>query len=661
MKIERKLAHAIRILAVDATHKAGSGHPGMPMGMADIATVLWKNHMQHNPTNPKFYNRDRFILSNGHGSMLLYAILHLSGYPLTIEDLKSFRSLNSKTPGHPELDISSGIETTTGPLGQGFGNAVGMAIAEKHLASIFNRDEFNIVDHYTYTFMGDGCIMEGISHEAASLAGTLELGKLIVFYDDNNISIDGEVSGWLTDDSCKRFAAYNWQVIENVDGHDFDAIEKAIQSAKNNQHQPSFIQLKTTIGYGSPNYKGTAKTHGTPFSHEEIANIRKELNWQAEPFCIPKEIYQQWNQTQKGIELEQKWQSLFNTYQNRYPELAKEFLRRINCQLPDNWETTSQQLIQQINADMQNMPGRQASKNCLEFLSQQLPELMGGSADLSSSNLTKWQKAQNFTKETPRGNYINYGVREFGMSAIVNGLALHGGILPFAGTFLAFSDYARNAIRLSALMQQKSIFVYTHESIGLGEDGPTHQPIEQTASLRLIPHLNVWRPCDSVEVAQAWLSAINYQGPSALLFSKHPLNFQTRTTTQIANIQKGAYILHDCKSPHAILMATGYEVKLAMQAAKKLSDTIRIRVVSMPCIEIFRQQPQEYIESVLPGRITARVAIEAGSSTPWYEFVGNSGKIVGIDSFGKSAPYQDIYDYFGLTVDNIVKTILDIT
>ena len=655
MEKEQKLSNALRIIAVDATYRANSGHPGMPMGMADIATILWTKHLQFNPKNPHFDNRDRFILSNGHGSMLHYALLHLAGFELSMEEIKNFRQLNSKTPGHPEANVTPGIETSTGPLGQGLANGVGMAIAENHLASIFNTKDFNIVDHYTYVFVGDGCLMEGISHEAASLAGTLGLSKLIVFYDDNNVSIDGNIDGWFTDDTAQRFNAYNWQVIDNVDGHNFREIDKAIQSAKQNSKQPSLIKVKTTIGFGSPNFAGSSKTHGAPFAEDEIAAIRSQLDWRYEPFEVPDDVYSGFDNTDKGNKLEQEWLDTFSNYQSKYPEKAKEYKRRISGALPDNWHDITNILLDSSNKNCE--AGRNSSNYCIEILSQYLPELFGGSADLTSSNMTRWSKAQNFSKTNGAGTYLDYGVREFAMSAIVNGLAIHGGILPFAGTFLTFSDYARNAVRMAAMMEQREIFVYSHESIGLGEDGPTHQPIEHTASLRLIPNLNVWRPCDSTETIISWIASIEYQGPSALLVSKHPLEYNQREPSQIENIKKGGYILHDCQNPELIIIATGYEVSLAIKATKELPDS-KIRVVSMPSVDVFKQQTAEYQQSVLPDTVKKRIAIEAGSTACWYEFVGISGKIIGVDSFGKSAPYKDIYNYFEITVDNIVNTVL---
>ncbi len=658
MNKDLELANTIRIISIDAIAKANSGHPGMPCGMADIATVLWRKFLKHNPNNPKFTDRDRFVLSNGHGSMLLYSLLHLTGYKLSMEEIKNFRQLDSKTPGHPEYNITTGVETTTGPLGQGFSNAVGMSIAEKHLASIFNKPKLEIINHYTYAFVGDGCLMEGISHEAASLAGTLKLNKLITFYDDNKISIDGNTEGWFTEDTKKRFEAYGWYVIPNVDGHDHQAIFNAIQKAKTILDKPVLICCQTIIGFGSPNFAGTAKAHGAPFTLDEIQKIRESLNWQYEPFTLPTEIYAAWDNKLTGAKIEQEWNDLFTTYKQEYPELAQQFTRRMSNELPEQWTTFKEKMLTEINNNQQKIPTRKSSNLCIEYLNEILPELMGGSADLTCSNLTSWKNAVDFTSSTPHGRYINYGVREFGMSGILNGLTLHGGIIPYAGTFLVFSDYARNAIRLAALMQIKSIFVYTHDSIGLGEDGPTHQPIEHIASLRLIPNLNTWRPCDSVESAVAWQDAIEKNNPSALLFSRQNLNFQQRTEKQIQNISKGGYILRDVKNFQIILIATGSEVELAVAAYEDLLEQVKIRVVSMPCVEIFKTQSKEYQQEILPDQVNKRVAIEAGSSTCWYEFIGPNGKIIGINSFGKSASYEKVYNYFKLNLSCLKKAIL---
>jgi transketolase len=660
MTKDRILANAVRFLSIDAITNANSGHPGMPCGMADVATVLWRNFLKHNPNNPNFANRDRFILSNGHGSMLLYAILHLTGYDLSLDDIKNFRQLNSKTPGHPEHDVTPGVETTTGPLGQGLSNAVGIAIGEKHLASIFNKPGFNIVDHYTYVFIGDGCLMEGISHEVSSLAGTLQLNKLIAFYDDNKISIDGNTDGWFTDDTKKRFESYGWHVIPCVDGHNFDEIQNAIQQAKTIPDKPTLICCQTVIGFGSPTFAGTAKAHGAPFPEEEINKIRKQLNWQHKFFVIPEEIYSAWNQKSKGETIEHQWEELYLEYSKQYPELAKEFNRRIQNKLPDEWKKFTDNMLAEINHSQSEISTRQASNICIEYLQNILPELMGGSADLTCSNLTSWKNAINFTATSPHGRYINYGVREFGMSGIVNGLALYNGIIPYAGTFLTFSDYARNAIRLAALMDIRAIFVYTHDSIGLGEDGPTHQPIEHITSLRLIPNLNVWRPCDTVESAMAWISTIEQNNPSALVFSRQKIGFQQRNVEQVQNIKKGGYILKDSQNCQIILIATGSEVELAIKLYNTLKDQVKIRVVSMPCVEIFKRQSEQYKQTVLPENVVKRVAIEAGSSMIWHQFIGKHGKIIGVDNFGKSAKYKDLYDYFKINSDYLKEVILNL-
>jgi transketolase len=652
----RDRADAIRFLSIDAVQKANSGHPGMPMGMADIAEVLWNDFLHHHPKNPSWVNRDRFVLSNGHGAMLLYSLLHLTGYDLTIDDLKQFRQLHSKTPGHPELGETPGVETTTGPLGQGLGNAVGMAIAEKHLAATFNRPDFSIVDHYTYCFVGDGCLMEGISHEVCSLAGTLGLGKLIVFYDDNDISIDGNVQGWFKDNTPLRFEAYGWHVISAIDGHNSEAIRQAILDAQAVTDKPTIICCKTKIGWGSPNLVGTAATHGAALGEKEVAAARTHLNWPHEPFIIPEAIYTSWNAQQKGEQYESAWTTLFNEYQNRYPELASEFLRRMGNQLPDTWASQADAFLQNTNEKKQSVATRKASQLCLDQYANLLPEMMGGSADLTESNCTNWQGMKVFNQEFPEGRYIHYGVREFGMSAIMNGLALYGGVLPFGGTFLTFSDYARNAIRLAALMRQRVIFVYTHDSIGLGEDGPTHQPIEHLPSLRLIPHLSVWRPCDTVETAVAWRAGIERKGPTSLLLSRQALPFQERSDHQLALIPCGGYILfNDEKHIDAILIATGSEVAIAMEAAKQLrNEEIFVRVVSMPSVDTFLSQDETYREEVLPSTVVARVAIEAAASGDWYQFVGIHGKVVGIDRFGASAPAKEVFKDCGITVERVV-------
>ncbi len=657
MPTHRELANVIRVLSMDAVQKANSGHPGMPMGMADIAEVLWNQFLKHNPKNPNWYNRDRFVVSNGHGCMLLYSLLHLTGYALPIEEIKNFRQLHSKTPGHPEFGETPGVETTTGPLGQGLANAVGMAIAEKHLAKQFNRDGFPIVDHFTYAFVGDGCLMEGISHEVCSLAGTLGLNKLIVFYDDNQISIDGNVEGWFTDNTPLRFQSYGWHVIPNVDGHDSEALHCAIKEAQSISGKPILICCKTIIGWGSPSKAGTAKTHGEALGEAEVALVRKNLNWTHEPFIIPKEYYESWDARSKGEELEKKWQKLFVDYQKTYPELAKEFTRRMERQLPENWATQSEKLIHEMQQKKETIATRKASQICLNHLAEILPELMGGSADLTGSNLTNWQGVKAFSKETPEGQYIFYGVREFGMSAIMNGLALHGGILPFGGTFLTFSDYARNALRLAALMRQRVIFVYTHDSIGLGEDGPTHQPVEHAPSLRLTPHLSLWRPCDTTESAVAWQQAITHQGPTCLLFSRQNLPFQERTEEAVANIKRGGYILFDCVGqPDLIMIATGSEVSLAIDSAKELAKAgEKIRVVSMPSTDVFLSQDIAYQEEVLPKAVMARIAIEAAASDGWYKFVGCRGKVIGLDHFGASAPAKEVFKACGFTVEHILS------
>jgi transketolase len=658
MLSRRELANAIRALSMDAVQKANSGHPGMPMGMADIAEVLWNDFLHHNPNNPHWLNRDRFVISNGHGCMLLYSLLHLTGYDLTIEDIKQFRQLHSKTPGHPEFGETSGVETTTGPLGQGLANAVGMAIAEKHLAKQFNRENFTIIDHYTYVFVGDGCLMEGISHEVCSLAGTLGLGKLIVFYDDNNISIDGNVDGWFSDNTPLRFESYGWHVISRVDGHDSEAVKKAIIAAQAITDKPSIICCKTTIGYGAPNKAGTAKVHGEALGETEVAATRKQLNWPYPAFEIPAQIKSAWDARKEGEQCEKQWQTLFTAYQNTYPELADEFLRRIEKRLPENWQQSSDALVQEMQQKKENIATRKASHICLNYFSQLLPELIGGSADLTGSNLTSWDGVKIFSNTTPEGQYIHYGVREFGMSAIMNGIALYGGLIPFGGTFLTFSDYARNAVRLAALMKQRVIFVYSHDSIGLGEDGPTHQPVEHAPSLRLIPHLSLWRPCDGVESAVAWKCALEHQGPTCLLFSRQNLPCQERSPEIIANIARGGYVLLECTGqPDIIVIATGSEVPLAVDAAKQLQVTgVQARVVSMPSTDVFLSQDAAYQENVLPEKIVARIAIEAAASDGWYKFVGCCGKVIGLDRFGASAPAKDVFKEFGFTVEHVVST-----
>ncbi|HEY9150211.1 MAG: transketolase [Gammaproteobacteria bacterium] len=658
MPSRKELANAVRALSMDAVQKAKSGHPGAPMGMADIAEVLWNGFLKHNPNNPKWFDRDRFILSNGHGSMLIYSLLHLTGYDLPMEELKNFRQLHSKTPGHPEYGYAPGVETTTGPLGQGITNAVGMAIAEKALAGQFNRDGHHIVDHYTYVFMGDGCMMEGISHEACSLAGTLGLGKLIAFWDDNGISIDGHVEGWFTDDTPKRFEAYGWHVVRGVDGHDPEAIEKAIREAKSVNDKPTLVCTKTVIGYGAPNLCGSHDCHGAPLGDDEIKATRENLGWKHDPFVVPDEIYAGWDAKTKGAEAEKHWNDKFAAYKAAHPDLAAEFERRMKGELPANWEADAGKFIEAVNTKGETIASRKASQNTLNGFGPLLPEFMGGSADLAGSNLTIWSGCKGLSNTVSDGNYIYYGVREFGMSAIMNGISLHGGFIPYGATFLMFSEYARNALRMAALMKVQTIFVYTHDSIGLGEDGPTHQPIEQTATLRMIPNMDVWRPCDAVESAVAWKVAIERRdGPSSLIFSRQNLDHQSRSTEQLKAITRGGYVLKDCDgTPDAIIIATGSEVGLAVGAADKLSGK-KIRVVSMPSTTTFDAQDEAYKESVLPSGVTARVVVEAGVTDGWYKYAGLKGKIVGIDRFGESAPAGELFKYFGFTVENVVKAV----
>lgn len=654
----KERANAIRFLSIDAVQKANSGHPGMPMGMADIAEVLWHDFLSHDPQNPNWLNRDRFVLSNGHGSMLLYSLLHLTGYDLTIDDIKAFRQLHSKTPGHPEFGEAPGVETTTGPLGQGIANAVGMAIAETHMAAKFNHPDFKLIDHYTYCFLGDGCLMEGISHEACSLAGSLKLGKLIVFYDDNGISIDGEVSPWFTDNTPARFESYGWHVIRDVDGHDGDAVAAAIKEAQAETGKPTIICCKTQIGWGSPNFAGTAKTHGAALGENEVALVREKLNWQYEPFVIPENYYAEWSAKEKGAKRSGDWQQLFDAYSKKHPELAAELTRRSSNKMPDNWQAITKEFIDAVNKKAETTATRKASKHAITAYAAKLPEMFGGSADLTESNCTDWQDMQVYSPNNRNGNYLHYGVREFGMSAIMNGLALYGGILPFGGTFLTFSDYARNAVRLASLMKQRVVFVYTHDSIGLGEDGPTHQPIEQLPSLRMIPGLSNWRPCDTVETAVAWAAAIERQGPTCLMLSRQNLAFQERHSEQIAQIKQGGYVLYDTargQEPDIILIATGSEVALAMAAAKELEvDKKCVRVVSMPSVDVFLSQPETYQQSVLPLSVTARVAIEAASPDTWYRFMGAYGKVIGMTTYGASAPAKDVFADKGFTVENVV-------
>jgi transketolase len=642
---------------MDAVQKANSGHPGAPMGMADIAEVLWNDYMNHNPSNPKWVDRDRFVLSNGHGSMLIYSLLHLTGYDLSIDDLKQFRQLHSKTPGHPEYGYAPGVETTTGPLGQGITNAVGMAIAEKAMAGQFNQKGHTIVDHHTYVFLGDGCLMEGISHEACSLAGTLGLGKLIAFWDDNGISIDGHVEGWFSDDTPKRFESYGWHVIAGVDGHDPEAIKNAVETAKAMTDKPTMICCKTTIGFGSPNKAGSHACHGAPLGEEEINLTKAALGWDHGPFEVPTELYQGWDAKEKGAAAEKEWNEKFAAYKKDFPELAAEFERRMAGDLPADWAAKSAEFIAKVNGDAKKTATRKASLASIEAYSPMVPELFGGSADLGCSNLTEWSGYKPMVNNE-EANYVNYGVREFGMSAIMNGIALHGGLIPFGATFLMFSEYARNAIRMAALMKIRSIFVFTHDSIGLGEDGPTHQPIEQIPTLRMIPNMAVWRPCDAVESSVAWAKAIERNdGPSCLIFSRQDLAHMERTDDQIAAISKGGYILKDCDgTPDAIIIATGSEVELAMGAAEQMSGK-KIRVVSMPSVDAFESQDDAYRESVLPSSVTARVVVEAAVTSGWYKYAGLNGAIVGIDHFGESAPAGLLFKEFGFTVENVVKAV----
>ena len=652
------LTNAIRALAMDAVQKANSGHPGAPMGMAEIAEVLWNHHLRHNPKNPAWPNRDRFVLSNGHGSMLVYALLHLTGYDLSIDDLKNFRQLHSKTPGHPELGYTPGIETTTGPLGQGLSNAVGMALAEKLLAKQFNRPDFNVVDHFTYMFLGDGCLMEGISHEVCSLAGTWGLSKLIAFYDDNGISIDGHVSGWFTDKTPERFAAYGWQVIREVDGHHADAIEAAIREAQSDNVRPTLICCQTVIGLGAPNKQGSHDVHGAPLGANEIQAAREYIGWNHPPFEIPAEVYSTWNATARGAAWEQEWDEMMARYAATYPDLAREFERRVAGDLPADWSAQVDLALKSANEAAATIATRKASQNCIEAFAPTLPEFLGGSADLTGSNLTNWSGSKAINRDGT-GNYVYYGVREFGMAAIINGLALHGGFIPYGGTFLMFSEYARNALRMAALMKLRSIFVFTHDSIGLGEDGPTHQPVEQTATLRMIPNMQVWRPCDTVETLVAWACSIERKtGPSCLALSRQNLAFVKRSATAISKIKRGGYVLSESKgAPNAVIIATGSEVELALKAQTVLAEQgIAVRVVSMPCTSIFDAQSAAYRASVLPVGIV-RVAVEAGVTDGWYKYVGLEGAVLGLDRFGESAPAGALFKEFGFTVDNVVSTV----
>ncbi|MFJ1340005.1 transketolase [Pseudomonas caricapapayae] len=658
MPSRRERANAIRALSMDAVQKANSGHPGAPMGMADIAEVLWRDYLKHSPSNPSFADRDRFVLSNGHGSMLIYSLLHLTGYDVTIDDLKSFRQLHSRTPGHPEFGYTPGVETTTGPLGQGLANAVGFALAEKVMGAQFNREGHNIVDHHTYVFLGDGCMMEGISHEVASLAGTLGLGKLIAFYDDNGISIDGEVEGWFTDDTPKRFESYNWQVIRNVDGHDPDEIKTAIDTARKSA-QPTLICCKTIIGFGSPNKQGKEDCHGAPLGNDEIALARKELKWNHGPFEIPADIYAEWDAKEAGKAVEAEWDKRFAAYAAAFPELASELKRRLSGELPADFSEKATAYIAEVAAKGETIASRKASQNTLNAFGPLLPEFLGGSADLAGSNLTLWKGCKGVSAEDASGNYMYYGVREFGMTAIMNGVALHGGLVPYGATFLMFMEYARNAVRMSALMKQRVIHVYTHDSIGLGEDGPTHQPIEQLTSLRSTPNLDTWRPADAVESAVSWKHALERKdGPSALIFSRQNLQHQTRDAGQIADISRGGYVLKDCAGePELILIATGSEVGLAVQAFDKLTEQGRkARVVSMPCTSVFDAQDAAYKQSVLPLQVGARIAIEAAHADFWYKYVGLEGRVIGMTTYGESAPAAALFEEFGFTLENILGT-----
>ncbi len=656
MPSRRERANAIRALSMDAVQKANSGHPGAPMGMADIAEVLWRDHLKHSPANPQWADRDRFVLSNGHGSMLIYSLLHLTGYDLSIDDLKNFRQLHSKTPGHPEFGYTAGVETTTGPLGQGLANAVGFAVAEKVMAAQFNRPGHNIVDHNTYVFLGDGCMMEGISHEVCSLAGTLGLNKLIAFYDDNGISIDGEVHGWFTDDTPRRFEAYGWQVIRNVDGHDADEIQMAIETARKSD-RPTLICCKTIIGFGSPNKQGKEESHGAALGEAEIALTREALGWKHGPFEIPAEIYAEWDAKQKGADAENEWNKRFAAYEAEFPALAAEFKRRMAGELPADFAEKASEFIREVATKGETIASRKASQNCLNAFGPLLPELLGGSADLAGSNLTLWKGCKPVVAEDASGNYMYYGVREFGMAAIMNGVALHGGLIPYGATFLMFMEYARNAVRMSALMKQRVIYVFTHDSIGLGEDGPTHQPVEQLVALRTTPNLDTWRPADTVESAVAWKHAVERKdGPSALIFSRQNLPFHVRDNETEAAIARGGYILKNCAGePELILIATGSEVSLAVQAADKLAEQGRkVRVVSMPCTSVFDAQDAAYKQLVLPVEVGARIAIEAAHADYWYKYVGLDGRIIGMTTYGESAPAGQLFEEFGFTVDNIL-------
>lgn len=656
MSSRKELANAIRALSMDAVQKANSGHPGAPMGMADIAEVLWRDYLNHNPTNPHWADRDRFVLSNGHGSMLIYSLLHLTGYDLPMSELENFRQLHSKTPGHPEYGYTPGVETTTGPLGQGIANAIGFAIAERTLAAQFNRPGHEIVDHHTYAFMGDGCMMEGISHEVCSLAGTMKLGKLTAFYDDNGISIDGHVEGWFTDDTAKRFEAYGWHVVRGVDGHNSDSIKAAIEEARKVTDKPSLLMCKTVIGFGSPHKAGTHDSHGAPLGAAEVAATREALGWKYAAFEIPQDIYAQWDAKEAGKAKEAAWNEKLAAYAKAFPELAAEFKRRTSGELPANWKAEAKKFVEQLQANPANIASRKASQNSLEAFGKLLPEFLGGSADLAPSNLTMWSGSKSLGDDLA-GNYIHYGVREFGMTAITNGIALHGGFLPYSATFLMFVEYARNAVRMAALMKIRNVFVYTHDSIGLGEDGPTHQPVEQLASLRVTPNMSTWRPCDQVESAIAWQYGIERNdGPTTLVFSRQNLTQQPRTAEQLANVYRGGYVLKDCAgTPDVILIATGSEVGITVEAADKLTaEGRKVRVVSMPSTDAFDKQDAAYRESVLPAAVSARVAVEAGIADYWYKYVGLNGAIVGMTTFGESAPAEQLFKEFGFTVDNVV-------
>ncbi len=659
-----QLANAIRFLSADSVQKANSGHPGAPMGMAEMAEVLWTQFLNHNPANPKFYNRDRFVLSNGHASMILYSLLHLTGYNVSIDDLKNFRQLHSKTPGHPEYGYTDGVETTTGPLGQGIANAVGMALAEKKLAAEFNKDGLNIVDHHTYVFLGDGCLMEGISHEVCSLAGTLGLGKLVVLYDDNNISIDGKVDGWFTENIPQRFESYGWHVVPNVNGHDTAALKAAIEAARAETGKPSIICCKTLIGKGAATKEGSHKTHGAPLGAEELEATRQHLGWNHAPFEVPQEVYDGWNAREKGAALENEWNKLFAQYQAKFPSEAAEFVRRMDKRLPENFEQYVQAALQEVCGKHEKIATRKASQNSIEVLAKVLPEFVGGSADLTPSNLTDWSNSVSISRENGgNGNYIHYGVREFGMAAIMNGMALHGGVKPFGATFLMFSEYARNALRMAALMKINPVFVFTHDSIGLGEDGPTHQPVEQTASLRLIPNMAVWRPCDTAESLVAWAEAVKAEDhPSCLIFSRQNLPFVARNEQQLADIKRGGYVVNaaDEGEAQAVIIATGSEVELALNAQTVLAEQgIFVNVVSMPCTNVFDKQDDEYRTSVLPQHLP-RIAVEAGVTDGWYKYVGLNGAVIGLDRFGESAPAELLFKEFGFNVDHVVEVVKNV-